>query len=162
VKQIVMLFTSATLFLLGGSAYGGSDVLPEFDLICRGIVREANWSKAWDKAVPTSIETHLRVDLQRNAFCVDDYCDRLTRADAAMLEYHCKATKGGKFCDATTFISSAGPFITQQDFSVDRSTGAFQRTLSGEVGDHGVKPFRSESTGVCVPAPFTGLSTPSR
>ncbi len=143
-------------------ALAGSDVQQQFDLVCRGTVREANWSTPWDKALPAPSDMRIRVDLKKSAFCIEKYCDIFTHSDAK-LEYHCKAEGGQKFCaDAGSIISTAGPFIQGQDLLLERPTGTVHRVSWGFVGDHGVKPYRSEFAGSCVLAPFTGLSAMSR
>jgi hypothetical protein len=143
-----------TMVVLGLSlapplAYGEDRL--HFDLVCRGEMQEMN-----SQSRSTPFTTRIRVNVQKKQFCIDDLCNKLTRSDEKKIEFHCHP--GRTFC--YEIGSTGGPFVLKDDFAVDRSTGEFQRSYAGEVGDRAPRRFNSKYSGVCRPAPFSGLGRP--
>jgi hypothetical protein len=144
----------AAALLCTGDVFASDAGPQQFDLICQGMVMDPPvWRGSSDS---TPFTTRFQVDLQKNMFCVDDYCSVFTRADKSRLEYHCQIVAGGKFCGSVN-VGTAGPYIEKQDFVIDRSTGSFQRTSSGWIGDRASRPFNAAYSGDCAIGPFTGL-----
>lgn len=130
-----------------------------FDLVCSGDLQTSSlWTKK--EGVSELSTIRLRIDLQHSAFCVDNYCDALTQVDAATIKYHCVAHNGEQFCGWGTETSTAGPFISQQDFEFDRSSRALRRSKFGSAGDIASGPYAEKFTGTCAVEPFRGLDEP--
>ena len=165
IKAAVMRFpVSSTPFLLAWLLWSSPGVTheavgSEFDLVCQGQVREANWATEWNKSSPQPATLQIRVDLQRDEFCIDKYCDALNKSSGG-IEYSCTAEDGQPLCGS--IASTAGPFVRRQTLTFDRETDLIHRSSVGMIGDRGSRPFRSDFDGVCSIAPFTGLSSMSR
>jgi hypothetical protein len=136
------MFVWASLYTVTALA---DERLPErFDLLCQGKMEDNNYS----------FTLRFTIDLIRNKFCTDDYCASFSEKAGPKLQYHCKAIDGGKFCDPPP-QSLAGRHIMAEDFVIDLSTGAFQRTLSVVEGDRVGRHFRASYSGSCATLPFT-------
>jgi hypothetical protein len=110
-------------------------------------------SQVFDAGSParTQVSFRLTYNVTSRRFCLDRFCDALTAATPERVEYHCRS--GRTFCEPGQITSTAGPFITREDFTFDRRTLAFTRTSSGSVGDPASRPFTSQASGSCRPLP---------
>jgi hypothetical protein len=151
VLQIKSSRIAIALALFLAPALANSHDKQHFDLVCHGQMQEVRIQSAPTPSVPSTLR--IRVDIQKRQFCIDDLCNSLTRADEKRIEYHCHADR--TFCYQTW--STAGPFIVKDDFTVNRLTGEFQRSDAGSVGDRAPRDFNSKYSGICRPAPFSGL-----
>jgi hypothetical protein len=124
-----------------------------FDLLCSGVVRDGQQSG------DTPFTLHLRIDAANGRFCDDVYCASVVKVDGTDVDYHCKAEKGER-CN-TDGTASAGPFIAEDEFHVDRASGAFQRTTAGSGGDRAGGAFRKSYSGDCLTKAFTGQDKPA-
>jgi hypothetical protein len=147
---IARLFAMASI--CAGPAFAADEGPTQFDLICNGMVD----GKALG-STSSAFTAHLRVDLKRNVFCREEYCGNFSQQNESMLAYHCKVEPGGQFCGPRP-QDSAGPFISSDDFIIDRSTGWFHQESSGFVGDRVGRRFGASYSGYCVTAAFSGLS----
>ena len=139
-----------------GLAFAEGHGPTRFDLVCNGTME----GMAWKGPTSATFTTHFQVDLDKKSFCNEDYCGPFSEVDGSKLAYHCQAVDGGRFCGRLP-VSTAGPFISREDFVIDLSDGSFHRTSSGRVGDIRSRPYGASYSGRCTPAPFTGLSSPN-
>ncbi len=121
-----------------------------FDLVCHG--------SGQDTFNRPQSSMRLSLDLDKTQFCIDTFCDGLTRVADDTLEYHCHGRDN--FCEPV--MSTGGPFVQDEDFVFDRASGRFSRTSSGGVGDLRVTGFKATFSGNCHRAPFTGTHTNAR
>jgi hypothetical protein len=150
ITWVARLFVVASC--CAGPAFADDKGPVRFDLICNGMMDHTTWNGHISK----TFTTRFRVDLKSNAFCTEDYCGAFTQQDGPKLVYHCKAVPG-QVCGADP-DSTGGPFIHNDDFVIDRSSGSFHRTSSGSEGDIAPTSFSESYSGDCVISPFTGLS----
>lgn len=127
------------------SGCGQSDA-NQFDLICEGV------------SYPSGKPAHMRVsvDLKRMQFCYQsDGCDRvsvmasLTPTEYVFFERNSGSTNGAQVGALQN---------VQADFRVDRASGAYSNTVSGEVV--GVSTVSVGSLGKCKRASFTPMGNP--
>ncbi len=135
-------------------AMAEASVQRSFDLVCLGSMQDGA------AAAGAPFTLRIRVDVKHMRFCDDDYCGVLDKINAKVVESHCDAKNGGRFCNAAAITSTAGPFVDDDDFTVDLSTGKIQRTTSGMAGDRVARPFHKSFTGRCRVRPFTHLQPP--
>lgn len=142
----------AASMLLAAPAFAVELDPSQFDLLCQGTMQST-----LEKSAASPFTSRIQIDLQLKAFCIDNFCDLFTRAEPLHLDYHCDVASRTTFCGEVGG-STAGPFPQRQDFSFDRSSGSFQRTVSGEEGDLATFPFNESDSGNCTLAPFTKFS----
>ncbi|HEX3918658.1 MAG TPA: hypothetical protein VHW60_15075 [Caulobacteraceae bacterium] len=151
------LFALATLSFASVAACTGASAAPgQFDLLCKGQMTRNGATSAFD--------TRMHVDLGAGRACFDVCLTTfaMTEATDARLAYHWQVAErgppdGAVNLDSNT-LSSAGPSPQGDDFSVDRRTGAYQRTYRYDAGDPAAVAYTESYTGQCQVMPFTGLA----
>jgi hypothetical protein len=119
-----------------------------FNLMCHG------WAKVRHGRQP--FEEEFAVDLSKKAFCDAFTCADLTKADERTIEHDCTSHAGEPLCAHVS--STAGPFVSSDHFTFDRTTGAFERKMAGQFGDITSRPFASDYRGECTVLPFMELA----
>jgi hypothetical protein len=149
----VGLFFAASCF--AGPAFADESAV-QFDLICHGNLDGTTWD---GRPSSTPLTVRFHIDLKSNAFCNDDYCGTFTQQSGPKLIYQCKAVPSQVWCGRRP-DSTAGPFISSEEFTIDRSSNSLRRTSAGTVGDLGPRPLKESYSADCDVAPFTGLPKP--
>jgi hypothetical protein len=50
-------------------------------------------------------------------------------------------------------VSTAGPFISDEELTIDLTTRRFHGVASGTIGDRASRPYATQFSGACTPAP---------
>ena len=147
--SLIRLFAvaiAALLTLHAAAAYAQREARTHPELVCDGHLFEAT---IYGKKASN---LHAVIRSNGEAFCIGTECVPLTRTADTKLEYHCRGQAAGTDCESFPVISSAGPFILQEDLVVDLATGRFERTSSGSYGDRATGPYSATAEGACVVA----------
>ena len=137
--------------LCAGAALAGP---AQFDFKCQGTMRETTL----DGSSSRSFMTLFNIDLDKNAFCNEEYCGNLSGKNRNILRYHC-ITEIDSPCNPVPYWAIGPVFIRSEDFVIDRTNGSFHRTSSGYVGNALPIPFNASFSGSCIVSTFTGLAS---
>ena len=107
----------------------------------------------------------IHLDLAKMQACDDEGCISVKSSGRDMLTYDCVA--GKTYCtpdqssDGVLVVSSAGPWVREDHFSYNKTTGRFRRYGSGMYGDHGTHEFRDDFSGTCVAYSVSAAQAPA-
>jgi hypothetical protein len=100
--------------------------------------------------VPARVALDFVVKPKTRELCHQGRCVPLAHDSQGKLAYRCRMATDS-YCVGSNQLSSAGPFVYEEDLTIDLTRGTFEGTMKGSVGDIGPQPFDVQVLGVCAP-----------
>jgi hypothetical protein len=129
---------------MGMSGWPAAARALELNLACNA----TTFTSHWPSGLPPKFKTHIKVKFDAGTFCIDDECHPFSAVSDKTLEYHCVAHFGGSFCRILG-MTTAGPFISNDDIVIDRATWEIRRKSSGFEGDRASHLYASLDEAKC-------------